>query len=76
MREWLLTYIRRENSHAFFAKIRGATIISAVQNFLAENHDVDVISAMEIPVKMDGMGLPTGPDPTKTAQTNTPNGTH
>ncbi len=76
MREWLLSYTKRGDRHSFFAKILGATVISAVQNFLAKNDDVDVYSAIEIPVKMDGMGLPTGPDPTKTAQTNTPNGTH
>lgn len=76
MREWLLTFRTREFSHALYAKVPGATIISAIQNFMAKNDDVDVISAMEIPEKMDGLGLPIGPDPTKTAQTDTPNGTH
>ena len=76
MREWLLTFRRREDSYTLFAKVLGATIISAIQNFMAKNDDVDVFSVIEIPAKMDGMGLPTGPDPTKTAQTNTPNGTH
>jgi hypothetical protein len=67
VRDWLIMYTRIDDplKRPLYGKIKGATIVSALQNFCEKNVDIDVYSAMEVTGLGEGMGLPIGPDPTK-----------
>ena len=70
MRKWFIVYrllaIKGNPVGTGYERVSAGTAIGAIAKFMETHPDHDVISVhLDEPGGLEGMGLPTGPDPTK-----------